>query len=188
MSELPLLRASLARAAVVRFGEYDYFVHPLTDGVPSLEPALLAEVTAEVQRVARLDVDKIVTAEAMGIPLGTALALATGLPLTILRKRHYNLPGEWSIDQTTGYSKGTLHINGLAAGDRVLFVDDVISTGGTLGPVLRTLAANGVEVVDIVIVIEKGVGRALIEREFARSVKTLVRVEVRDGRVHEVPR
>lgn len=178
-----LLRESLVKAAVVPFGEYDYFVHPLTDGVPSLDPRLLAEVVQDITRVANLDVDKILTVEAMGIPLGTALSQATGRPLTIIRKRRYGLPGEIVVDQKTGYSKGELHINGLARGDRVLFVDDVISTGGTLDPVLAALRQAGVVVADIVIVIEKGSGRERIEKKHGVRIKTLERIEVRDRRV-----
>ena len=178
-----LLRASLADAPVIKKGAYDYFVHPLTDGVPAVEARLLAEVVQEITRVADLDVDKIVTAEAMGIPLATALSLAAGVPFVIIRKRRYGLPGEVVVGQETGYSKGSLHINGLARGDRVLVVDDVISTGGTLNPVLDALKAMGVLVKDVVIVFEKGPGRAAVEARQGIRVKTLQRIEVREGRV-----
>ncbi|HVL49126.1 MAG TPA: hypoxanthine/guanine phosphoribosyltransferase [Candidatus Thermoplasmatota archaeon] len=177
------LRASLAEAPVVRFGDYPYFIHPLTDGIPALDPAVLAEVVAEIVAIADLDVDKIVTVEAMGIPLGTALSLATGIPMTVIRKRRYGLPGEMTLDQTTGYGKGALHINGLARGDRVLFVDDVISTGGTLAPVLAALSAHGVMVKDVVIVFEKGEGRALVEKATGRPIKSLQRIAVAGDRV-----
>ncbi len=178
-----LLRASLAHAPVVKFGTYDYFVHPLTDGVPAIDPRLLAEVVQEITRVADLHVDKIVTAEAMGIPLATALSLHAGLPFVILRKRKYGLPGEVEIGQKTGYSKGSLYVNGLTAGDQVLFVDDVISTGGTLGPVLDALRRMDVHVRDVVIVFEKGDGRADVEKRYGVHVKTLQKIEIRDGRV-----
>ena len=179
-----LLRESLEGCPVVAFGDYQYFVHPLTDGVPTIEPALLTEVVQDIVRVADLGgVDKILTAEAMGIPLGTALSTATGIPLTIIRKRRYGLPGEIEVGQKTGYSKGALYLNGLARGDRVLFVDDVISTGGTLGPIIRALRENGIALVDVVIVFEKGDGKAAIEKEHGVRVKTLQRIEVRDGKV-----
>lgn len=181
-----LLRRSLEQASVVRFGTYDYFVHPLTDGIPAISPDLLREVAAEVRAVADLDVDKIVTVEAMGIPVAAALSLETGLPLVVVRKRQYRLPGELTVDQATGYGKGALYLNGLARGDRILFLDDVVSTGGTLDPLLRAFRAAGVDVRDVVVVVEKGDGRARIEREHGVRVKTLVRVEVRDGRVHVV--
>ena len=179
----PLLRKSLEEAPVVRFGAYDYFVHPLTDGVPAIEPALLREIVDEVVAVADMDVDRIVTVEAMGIPLATALSLHTGIPVTVIRKRRYGLEGEREIGQATGYSKGTLYVNGLRAGQRILFLDDVISTGGTLAPLLRAFADMGIHVKDVVVAVEKGHGRAEVEKTFGIRVKTLTRIDIVDGRV-----
>lgn len=179
-----LLRRSLVEAPVVDFGGYQYFVHPLCDGIPAIEPALLREMADEI--AATLDlraVDRIVTVEAMGIPLSTALSLRTGIPVSVVRKRRYGLPGEREIGQETGYSKGKLYVNGLKAGDRVLFVDDVISTGGTLGPLLVAFRDAGIHVQDVVVAIEKGDGRARIEKEHGVRVRTLQRIDVRDGRV-----
>lgn len=177
------LLQSLATAPVVKKGDYDYFVHPLCDGVPSIDPELLREVCREVIEVADVDATKILTAEAMGIPIGTALSLASGLPLTIIRKRPYGLPGEIEVEQETGYSKGNLYINGIEKGDRVLLVDDVVSTGGTLRCIMQALAKAGVDVVDIVVVFEKGEGKARLEKELGCTIKTLLRIDVRDGRV-----
>ena len=177
------LLESVANAPVVKKGEYDYFIHPLSDGVPSIDPELLREVCQEVIEIADCDADKILTAEAMGIPLGTALSLASDLPLSIIRKRPYGLPGEIKVEQQTGYSKGQLYINGIQKGDRVLLVDDVVSTGGTLGSILDALEAAGVDVCDIVVVFEKGEGKAQVEKRYGRPIKSLVRIDIRDGRV-----
>lgn len=193
----PLLRRSLEEAPVVRFRGYDYFVHPLTDGIPQVEASLLDEIVEEVLAVAAVgggdpddaavawqrEVDRIVTVEAMGIPLATALSLATDVPVTVVRKRKYGLEGEVEIAQRTGYSKGALYVNGLKRGDRVVFIDDVVSTGGTLIPILHALRNLGVQVVDCVVVVEKGEGRARVEKETGVRVKTLARVDVQGGRV-----
>lgn len=179
-----LLRRSLLDAPVVDFGGYQYFVHPLTDGIPAIEPALLEEIVEEVLQVADLSgVDRIVTVEAMGIPLSTALSLRTRIPVSVVRKRRYGLPGEREIGQETGYSKGRLYVNGLKPGDRIVFIDDVISTGGTLRPLLRAFREAGIVVKEIVVAIEKGDGRALVEKEEGVRVRTLQRMEVLDGKV-----
>lgn len=178
------LAQSLRDAPVIDFGGYQYFVHPLTDGVPPIDPKLLREVAQDVLAIADVDVDKIVTVEAMGIPVATAVALATGLPLVIVRKRRYGLPGEREVGQQTGYSKGALYVNGLEPGERVLLIDDVVSTGGTLEPLLRDLQAAGIQVKDIVVIVEKGDGRAHVEKACGVQVKTLARIAVRGGRVH----
>lgn len=182
-----LLRKSLEEAPVVDFGGYQYFVHPLTDGIPAIEAALLDEVVDEILQVVDLkDVDRIVTVEAMGIPLATALSLATDVPVVVIRKRRYGLPGEIEVGQRTGYAKGKLYVNGLQKGDRVLLVDDVISTGGTLGPLLVAFRDAGIAVRDIVVLIEKGDGRARVEKDHGVRVKTLARIEVAGGKVRLV--
>ena len=158
-------------------GEYDYVVHPITDGIPRVDPEELTEII-EVMATDLPEYDVIVTAEAMGIPLATALSLMTGKPFTIIRKRKYGLPGEVAVDQETGYSRGRLFINGLGQGDRILFVDDILSTGGTLRAILAALRDMGVEVAGVVIVVEKGDGsvRRGLEEEFGVGIRTLVRI------------
>lgn len=180
-----LLRKSLVDAPVVDKDGYQYFVHPLTDGIPAIEPALLREIVADIRKLVDFrDVDRIVTVEAMGIPLATALSLDTGVPVSVVRKRRYGFPDEHEIGQQTGYSKGALFVNGLRPGMRVVFVDDVISTGGTLGPLLVALRAMRVEVADIVVLVEKGDGKALVEKEHGVRIRALERIEVKGGRVH----
>lgn len=178
-----LLRNSALACPVVKKGAYDYFVHPLTDGVPQIDPALLEEVVGEFLAMGDFRADKIITAEAMGIPLGTALSLRTGLPLAVIRKRSYGLPGEASVTQMTGYSANQLFINGVKRGDRLVFVDDVVSTGGTLSASLEALTKLGAEIVDVLVIFEKGPGKKRVQERFGIAIKSLLRVEVRDGKV-----
>ena len=182
---LDALRASLRDCPVVRFGEYEYFVHPITDGIPLGRPEVLREVVEEIVRVGNWDCDKITTAESMGFPLAAAVSLRVGKPYVFLRKRRYGLPGEVSVAQATGYGKADLFINGIRTGDRVVFVDDVISTGGTLKAVVHAIRGLGARIVDVVIVFEKTREKGKFERELGLSVKTLIKVDVVDGKVVE---
>jgi len=128
---LERLIKSLENSPIVKRGEYNYFIHPITDGVPEVDPALIREVCVALIKVLDLDgVDRIIAAEAMAIPIGIALSLVTDIPVNIVRKKDYHLPGEVAVHQATGYSKGQLYLNGVERGDRVIIVDDVISTGG----------------------------------------------------------
>ena len=182
---LERLKKSLLEAPVFKRGEYDYFIHPITDGVPEIRPDLIREVTANIVRIANLDVDKIVTVEAMGIPISIVLSILCDIPLVIIRKRKYGLPNEVEISQVTGYSRSQLYLNGINRGDRVIVVDDVISTGGTLQATLDSLKLAGAEVMDTVIVVERGNGAELL-RSKGYNLKTMVRVKVEGGRVSEV--
>jgi len=109
---LDRLRASLKDCPVVRFGEYEYFVHPITDGIPLGRPEVLDEVLGELAKLGDwAHCDKIVTAESMGFPLAAGLSLRVHRPYVFIRKRQYGLPGEVSLKQTTGYSKTDMFIN-----------------------------------------------------------------------------
>jgi len=178
-----LLEKTLREAPVVRRGEYEYFIHPLTDAIPALAPELLSEVCDRILKVANPGAEKIFTMEAMGIQIAAVLSQKTGLPVNIVRKRQYWLPGEVVLDQSTGYSKGQMFINAVRKGDRLLVVDAVISTGGTLIAVLNALKRIGAEVVDVVCVIERGDGIDKVKVATGFDVKTLAKIEVRDMRV-----
>jgi adenine phosphoribosyltransferase len=180
---LEKVKKSLLTAPVIKKGDYDYFIHPITDGIPLVEPEVMGEVADSISIYGNMDVDKIVCIEAMGIHIATALSLKTGLPFVVVRKRQYGLEREVDVHQVTGYSKGNLYINGLYEGDRVILVDDVVSTGGTMIAVLNALKNMGVNVVDVIVVMEKGIGRELVEKETGFQVKSLLKVNVVDGKV-----
>lgn len=177
------IKKSLLNAPVIKKGDYDYFIHPITDGVPLVEPEILKELADTIPNYVNLDVDKIVCVEAMGIHIATALSLKTGIPFVVVRKREYGLEGEVDVQQVTGYSRGNLYINGLNRKDRIILVDDVVSTGGTMIAVLNALKNMGVNVVDVIAVMEKGTGKDMVEKETGCTVKTLLKVNVVNGRV-----
>ena len=180
---LDKLKKTLEESPIVKKGEYNYFVHPITDGIMLVEPDLLKEVSDAITKVADLKVDKIVCMEAMGIHIATALSLQTNIPFVVVRKRCYGLEEEVAVHQVTGYSECELYINGLTREDRILVVDDVLSTGGTMVAVLNALKGAGIEIADIVAVVEKGTGKERVKRETGYDVKTLVKVDVNGGKV-----
>ena len=176
------LRASLQAAPVIWKGDYPYFIHPVTDGVPRMNPEVLTAITELV--VGRVDwsgVDILLGIEAMGLPLTAPLSMATGIPLVIARKRSYGLEGEVEIDQSTGYSKGAMYLNDLQQGERVAILDDVLSTGGTLEAVIEGVRRAGAEVTEIIAVVEKGGGLRRLQGLYPDiRIQSLVRLEM-DG-------
>jgi adenine phosphoribosyltransferase len=177
------IKKSLLEAPVIKKRDYDYFVHPITDGIPLVTAEIMEEVAEAIAQHADTNVDKIVCVEAMGIHITTALSIKTRLPFVVVRKRQYGLEGEVDVHQVTGYSHGNLYINGLKKGERVMLVDDVVSTGGTMTAVLNALKALEVDVVDVLAVMEKGKGKEVVEESTGFKVKTLLKVNVKDGKV-----
>ena len=176
------LQQSLLEAPIIEKGDYEYFVHPISDGVPMLRPELLREIVIRIIRKAEIEnVDKIVTPAAMGIHISTAVSLMTDIPLVVIRKRSYGLDGEVSLSKQTGYSESEMYINDVEEGDRVLVLDDVLSTGGTMAAILDALTEIGTEIADVVAVIQKAGPNDLDETDY--HVKTLINVTVEDGEV-----
>lgn len=175
------LEESLHEAPIIDKDGYQYLVHPISNGVPMLDPELLREVVVGITRAVDLDVDKIVAPEAMGIHIGTALSLQTDIPLVVIRKREYGLDGEVALHQTTGYSESEMYINDVDEGDRVLIVDDLLSTGGTLAAICGALDDIGAEISDIVVAIRKVGETALDDTDYEAA--SLVDISVDDYEV-----
>ncbi len=178
------LKKSLIECPVVKKGEYFYFVHPISDGVPLVEPDLLNDIMDYIMDNYNLDlIDKIVGIESMGIPLATALSLKTGIPFVIIRKRSYGLEGEHHVHQTTGYSESELYINGLSKDENILLLDDVVSTGGTLINVIKAMDEIGLNLVNIILPIGKDDGAKIVEKETGYKIDTLVNIKMVEGKV-----
>ena len=100
--------------------------------------------------------DAIVAIESRGFIFGAPLAHQMGLPLVPVRK-----PGKLpSATYTTefaleyGHSTLELHTDGINAGERVLVVDDLLATGGTLAATARLVEMAGGVVGGIGVIIE----------------------------------
>ena len=185
---LTVLQDSLRGAPIIWKGEYPYFIHPISDGIPRMEAEVLrATRDLIVSMVDWSQIDLIVSVEAMGLPLLAAVGEATGKPTVVLRKRSYGMDGEVRVDVSTGDSSSTAYINDISPGERLLVVDDVISTGGTLEPLLEALDGMGVVLQDVIVAIEKGEGRVRLSNERPEwPIRTLARIDIIDGKVEIV--
>ena len=182
---LSILQDSLRGSPIIWKGDYPYFIHPISDGIPRMDADVLrATRDLIVEMVDWSKIDLVVSVEAMGLPLLAAVGEATGKPTVVIRKREYGMEGEVRVNVATGYSQSTTYINDISQGERILIVDDVISTGGTLEPILATLEEMGVILQDIVIAIEKGEGRERLAKERPGwPIRTLARIDIIDGKV-----
>jgi len=185
---LTVLQDSLRGAPIIWKGEYPYFIHPISDGIPRMEAEVLrATRDLIVSMVDWSQIDLIVSVEAMGLPLLAAVGEATGKPTVVIRKRSYGMEGEVRVDVSTGYSSSTAYINDISSGERILVVDDVISTGGTLEPLLESLEGMGAVLQDVIVAIEKGDGRERLSEERPEwPIRTLARIDIVEGKVEIV--
>ena len=79
-------------------------------------------------------VDKVVGMEARGFILAAPVALALGIGFVPVRKAGKLPRAAHAVSYALEYGEATLevHEDGIAPGERVLMVDDVLATGGTV--------------------------------------------------------
>ncbi len=106
-------------------------------------------------------ITKIVGTEARGFIFGAPVAYAMGLGFVPVRK-----PGKLPravIEESYALEYGTdtlqLHTDAIVPGDKVLVVDDLLATGGTVDATVKLIRRAGGEVVDAAFIISPAVPR-----------------------------
>ncbi|MDR2865726.1 MAG: adenine phosphoribosyltransferase [Spirochaetaceae bacterium] len=96
-------------------------------------------------------IDAVAAIEARGFIFAAPFAVETHVPLILLRKKG-KLPGKTihrSYELEYGEAAVELHVDDVKKGQRVLLVDDLIATGGTLLAAKELLEEVGAEVPEI---------------------------------------
>ncbi|MBR5952789.1 MAG: adenine phosphoribosyltransferase [Pseudobutyrivibrio sp.] len=103
-----------------------------------------------------VDCDVIAGAESRGFIFGAPLAYALGKPFVLVRKKG-KLPCE-TIEKTYNLEYGTatieMHKDAIKPGQKVVVVDDLIATGGTIEAACQLIEELGGEVSKIVFLME----------------------------------
>jgi adenine phosphoribosyltransferase len=111
-------------------------------------------------------VDKVVGMEARGFILAAPVALALGAGFVPVRKVGKLPRATYEVSYALEYGEATLelHRDGVAPGERVLVVDDVLATGGTVAATCELVAACGGSVHAVAVLMELAFleGRAVI--------------------------
>lgn len=101
-------------------------------------------------------VDYVVAIESRGFIFGAALAYKLGIGFVPVRKKG-KLPAE-TISESYALEYGTdileMHKDAIEKGKKILIVDDLLATGGTVEAVCRLVKKVGADVAAIVFVIE----------------------------------
>jgi len=138
------------------------------------EEAFRTVVHAMASSWADASIDRVVGIEARGFLLAAPVAYCLGVGLVPVRK-----PGKlpWDVAEQAyvleyGEDAVQVHTDGVSAGDRVLVIDDVLATGGTLGATCALLEGLGASVVGIHLLLELGFlgGRATLGERDVRSL------------------
>ncbi len=108
------------------------------------------------RRYAGKDIDAVVAVESRGFIFGSALAYKLGAAFVPVRKKG-KLPFKTlSAAYTLEYGKDSLevHEDAFKPGARILLIDDLLATGGTLGAVVELVKKLKGNIQEIVFIIE----------------------------------
>jgi adenine phosphoribosyltransferase len=171
---------------------FEFFPTAITDNIPPLEPRLSHAVCL----LSRFHLERInqatlgVGEEDRGAMIISDLLLSHNLPRTLARWTPTGAPGEIRVPLANEYvQEGSvdIYLNGVTRRDRIILVDDLISTGGTLVSLVRAIRQAGAEILEIFTIGEKSEnrGREHLFRETGLTIKTLLRtsLESKDGKV-----
>ena len=123
-----------------------------------------------------VDYDVVVGPESRGFIFGTPVAYANHKAFVPVRKKG-KLPCE-TIEATYNLEYGTatveMHKDSIKPGQKVVIVDDLIATGGTIQAIAGLIEQLGGEVVKIIFIIELAglEGRKLLSKYDVESVIT----------------
>lgn len=181
--ETDVLFASFNHQPLVEINGKQFLVNSLTEQVPATSAHLLRVAAQRVcDAIVAKSGLKLVGEEDKGGTLLAAVSLLSGLPFGIARWYPSGLEGQVKVEFGCEYTSGALYLNGVEAGDRIVIVDDMISTGGTLLGLIEAVRRAGASVEQIVCVAEKtdydGVAR--VRDATGLDVATLVRISVAD--------
>ncbi len=133
----------------------------------------------ELVAAAPSDIDVVVGMEARGFIFAAPVALEIEAGLVPVRK-----PGKLPRDAFSesfkleyGTSTLSVHKDAIPAGSKVLVIDDVLATGGTVGATANLLKKLGAELVHVAVVMELGFldGRKMLyETGVTNSVSSII--------------
>jgi orotate phosphoribosyltransferase len=110
------------------------------------DPALLAEVAEHAVRLIPEGTEILAGLELGGVPVATALSLATGLPVAFVRK------------VAKEYGTAKLAEGPQISGRQVLVIEDVITSGGQVAASTAELRSRGALVESVLCIIDRSRG------------------------------
>ena len=125
----------------------DQIAHRLDGRYGPMDPRELAPHVRDLAAaIDTADVDYVLGFPEGGVIPAFAFAQAVGLPLIISTRLRMALPGAVSFEEPHS-GLGTAHyLHGLHEGDRVVIVEDEVTTGRTIVNAVRALRQSGVHI------------------------------------------
>ncbi|WP_378957047.1 phosphoribosyltransferase family protein [Pelosinus sp. sgz500959] len=179
------LRAAIEAAQMVKIkkndGEdYNFKLYAFGERGTFIEPELITEITENLAQSITEEFsnfDYLVSPEPGGHTWGMLAAYRLNKPINILRlSTQDNQTAADSIKRETAYNENYISFAGFKSGDRVLLVDDVISSGGTIYAIVPQLRNLGVEIAGIQVILVKGEHYKKMKSDLSVPIKYLAKI------------
>mgnify|MGYP003155390453 FL=1 len=123
-----------------------------------------------IQAIKGYEYDYIGAVESRGYMVGSMLAHELNKGLLLLRSKPNRLPGETSlVKHTLEYGDAQMEVQN--GSGRVLIIDDVIATGGTIGGAIEVLNKGGYDPIGALFLVELTKFNPNINIPFASIIK-----------------
>jgi orotate phosphoribosyltransferase len=129
------------------------------------DPALLRRIGEQLAALVPAQTQRLAAPELGAVLLGGAVSMETGLPLVLVRK------------EPKGYGTAKQLEGRFEAGERVTVIEDVVTTGGDSLRSIEALKSAGLEVIHLVVVLDRGEGGEDNIREARIPYSPLFRIQ-----------
>ena len=156
----------------------NFLINPLTDHMPTTSFELLDDTINSLSQLTDFSkANKLIGEEDRGGFLVALMAYHLKMSFGMVKWNPTGFDGQISVDFRNAYTGGTMYLNGCEKGDKVILVEDMVDSGGSIIAMIQLFEKAGVELIDIVVIAEKedynGVER--IKKETGRDVKLLLK-------------
>ncbi|MGQ9507599.1 MAG: phosphoribosyltransferase family protein [Candidatus Bathycorpusculaceae bacterium] len=160
----PHLERAIDEAELIHVDKYDFIAYPFGDAGAYMEGNIIQDITDDVDTLimnSHLKFDYIVSPR-YGSRIGWALAQKRGYSILSVIERPRKLinelrkRGDEPVHLKTPLYNRKVFYRGVKPGDKVIIVDDVVSTGRTMKALIETLRKKGVQVLGVFCVVAKG--------------------------------
>lgn len=122
-----------------------------------------------VTRYQTVRIDKVVGIESRGFIIGAPVAYALGVGFVPVRKPG-KLPAETigcEYQLEYGSDRIEIHVDAILRGEKILLVDDLVATGGTMEAAVKLIQEMGADIVECCCVVDLPDvgGRARLEKQ-----------------------
>lgn len=162
---------------LIKVKDRNFLIYSLADHEPATSFELVNDTVEELSKLADFsEADIILGEEDRGGFLAALMAYKHKKPFTLVKWNPSGYEGQHTVEFRNAYTEGKMYLSGVAAGQKVIIVEDMVDSGGTLIALIELCRKAGLEIIGVMAVAEKAEFKGIerIETETGVKVKHLV--------------